>query len=189
MKIRFKTILISALSTLSVFTAVMVISASCNRDKCKAIVCAYGGVCNGGKCTCLLGYEGSNCETISRNKFLGNWQVFEKGTITNAAQYPITIEASAFSSDPITDVVIKNFYNYFRTPIKGSVVGDTLYIPNQQYEGKVLHGVGYIYTSVTYGQYGGITMRYEIIDTATQRVNSFGVNEDINHSRPSEWNK
>ena len=191
MNIRVRPILFSALTTVSVFIAVLVVSVSCNRDKCKSIVCAYGGVCNGGACTCLLGYEGSNCETISRNKFLGNWMVFEKGSITQAAQYPISIEAAAYSSNPVTDVIIKNFYNYFTTPIKGSISksGDTLFIPNQQYEGKVLFGVGYIYSNTTYGQYGGITMRYEIIDTATQRVNDFGYNDSIDHSRPSEWNK
>jgi hypothetical protein len=189
MKIRFKPVLISALTTLSVFTSVVLISMSCNKDKCKTIVCAHGGICNGGKCTCLAGYEGSNCETVSRQKFLGNWHVFEKGSITEAAQYGVTIEEAAWSSTPVTDVIIKNFYNYFRTPIKGSIVGDSIYIPNQQYEGKIVFGVGYIYTSTTYGQFGSLTLRYEVIDTATQRVNDFGFNEDINHSRPSEWNK
>jgi hypothetical protein len=183
MRIPFKTILVSALATISAFSAI--VYTSCNRDKCKTIVCANGGVCNGGSCNCPSGYEGTNCEKVSRDKFLGNWTVFEKGSITLAAQYPISIEPTT----NISDVIIKNFYNYFKTPIRGTVVGDSLYIPNQQYEGKVLFGLGHIYSNVTYGQYGGIEMRYEIIDTATQKVNDFGYNAAVDFSDPSQWNK
>ena len=188
MRIPFKSILISSFATLSAFFAVTYVS--CNRDQCKSIVCAHGGICNDGSCTCPTGYEGSNCETVSRTKFLGNWNVFEKGSITLAAQYPVSIEAT--TDNPTTtpvNVVIKNFYNYFATPIKGYITRDTIFIPNQQYEGKVVFGIGYIYTNVTYGQYGAITMRYEVIDTATARVNDFGYNEIVDHSSPSQWNK
>lgn len=177
-----KTLLVSAMSVVSVVAAITY--SSCNRDQCKSIVCANKGVCSGGKCTCPSGYEGSNCETVSRTKFLGNWHVFEKGSVTNAAQYPISIEPTT----QVTDVVIRNFYNYFRTPILGKVYGDTLYIPNQQYEGKVVFGIGYIYSNVTYGQYGSIVMRYEVIDTATQLVNDFGYYA-ADGSDPSMWNK
>lgn len=183
MRFPFKTILISSIATIAAFTAV--VYTSCNRDKCRTINCAHGGVCNDGACTCPAGYEGTNCETIMRNKFLGNWHVLEKGSITLAAQYPVSIEPTTL----ITDVVIKNFYNYFKTPVKATVKGDSIFIPNQQYEGKVLFGIGYIYSSTTYGQYGGISLRYEIIDTATQRVNDFGYNEALDHSKPSQWNK
>ncbi|GAA4464425.1 hypothetical protein GCM10023093_14730 [Nemorincola caseinilytica] len=179
-----KTIFISSIATIAAFGAV--VYSSCNRDKCKSIVCANGGVCNDGSCTCPSGYEGTNCEKVSRDKFLGNWHVLEKGSITLAAQYPISIEPTT----NLTDVVIKNFYNYFKTPIKATIIGgDSIVIPNQQYEGKVLFGIGHIYSNVTYGQYGAIEMRYEIIDTATQRVNDFGYNEAVDHSDPSQWNK
>jgi len=183
MKLPLKTVLFSSLATIAAFFAV--VYTSCNTDKCKSIVCANNGVCNGGSCVCPSGYEGTNCEKISRNKFLGNWTVFEKGSITLAAQYPISIEATT----AVYDVTIKNFYNYFKTPIKATVVGDSLFIPNQQYEGKVLHGIGYIYSSVTYGQFGAIEMRYQIVDTATLKVNDFGFSEAKTFSDPSRWNK
>src|SRR4051812_21836804 len=113
MKTRFKTILISALA--AIITIFSIGFFSCNTDKCKTVVCANGGVCNRGTCICPSGYQGSNCETVSREKFTGDWYVFEKGSTTNAAQYPITIKPS----NNITDVVILNFFNYFQTPIKG----------------------------------------------------------------------
>lgn len=175
-------IVITALASVAV--AFSCIYVSCNRDKCKTIVCAHSGVCDGGKCICPSGYEGSNCETVARDKFIGNWYVFEKGSITNAAQYPIAIEKSS----DITEVVIKNFYNYFVNPIRGYVHGDTLYIPNQQLEGKLVFGVGYAYSNTTYGQYGSISMRYEVIDTATNVPNDFGFYEP-DGSDPSAWNK
>ena len=182
MKAPLKTIFFAVFVTVATFFSVTYFS--CNRDKCKTIICANNGVCNDGNCICPSGYEGPNCETVSRDKFLGNWVVFEKGSVTNANQYPISIAATT----AVTDVVIKNFYNYFRTNIKATVKGDTLYIPNQQYEGKVLFGIGYVYSSVTYGQYGAISMRYQIIDTATQLVNDFGIYPpDL--SDPSQWNK
>jgi len=182
MKTPLKKILIPALITIAAFCSLAWFS--CNRDKCKTIVCANGGVCSQGACTCKSGYQGANCETIARLKFLGNWEVFEKGSITNAAQYPISIEAS----DNITNVVIRNLFNYFQVPISGYVSNDTLYIPNQQYEGKVVFGVGYIYSNTTYGQYGSISMHYEVIDTATNVPDDFGVyGPDL--SAPSAWNK
>ena len=184
MKNRFQAILISALTTVAIFG--VVIYTSCNKDRCKTIVCAYGGVCNDGVCTCRSGYEGPTCETIARNKFLGEWTVFEKGSLTNKAQYPIKIQPGI----DITDVVIINLYNYFFSiSLRGSVINDTLYIPNQQYLGKVVFGVGFIYSENTYTQYGAIAMRYEVIDTATQTVNDFGFNEIVDHSKPSIWNK
>jgi hypothetical protein len=184
MRFHFKTILVSTIATIGAFCAI-VYTSSCNRDKCKTIVCANAGVCNDGGCNCPAGFEGTNCEKVARDKFLGNWHVLEKGSITLAAQYAISIEAS----NNLTEVTIKNFYNYFKTPIKAYIKADSIFIPNQQYEGKLLFGIGYIYSNVTYGQYGAIEMRYEIIDTATQRVNDFGYNEAVDHSDPSLWNK
>jgi len=183
MKTPLKTIQIIALIAFSAFASVTY--TSCNRDECKTIVCANQGVCNNGACTCPLGYEGTNCETVSRDKFIGNWSVFEKGSITQAAQYPISISAGV----NITDVVITNFYNYFTVPVNATVNNDTLFIPNQQYQGKVLFGVGYIYTNTTYGQYGSINMEYEIVDTATLNVDDFGYNSIVDHSAASAWNK
>jgi hypothetical protein len=182
MKTPLKTVLISALATFSAFISIAYLS--CNRDKCKTIVCANGGVCNSGGCICPAGYEGSNCETVSRDKFRGIWHVFEKGSITQPAQYSVTIK----SGTNVTDVVIENFYNFFLTPVKAYVAGDTIYIPNQQYQGKVVFGQGYIYSDNTYGQFARISMRYEVIDTASLKVVDFGYYTP-DGSGASNWNK
>jgi len=183
MKIPTKKILIFSLSAFSAFF--LLFGSSCNRDKCKTVVCAYNGVCNQGACICQAGYEGSNCETISRDKYLGNWTVFEKGSTTDAAQYSVSVVAS----NDVTQVAILNFNNFFTVPILATVSGDSIVIPNQQYDGKVVFGTGYIYSNVTYGQYGAISLSYEVVDTATLRVDDYGYYSNLDLSQPSAWNK
>ena len=80
----FKKILFAVFASAATFVSMTFVS--CNRDKCKSVVCAHNGVCDGGACTCPSGYEGSNCETVARDKYVGNWTVNEKGSVTNEAQ-------------------------------------------------------------------------------------------------------
>ena len=47
---------------------------SCNHDSCKALMCRNGGTCADEFCRCPHGYEGTQCEIISRNKFLGSYE-------------------------------------------------------------------------------------------------------------------
>lgn len=47
---------------------------SCVHDSCKALICRNGGTCADEFCRCPSGYEGSQCEIISRNKFLGTYE-------------------------------------------------------------------------------------------------------------------
>lgn len=155
-------------------------------DKCKNVTCANGGACDTatGACVCPAGYQGATCEIVTRAKFLGNWTVTEKGSISTATTYTITIAAGTNAPD----VTISNFYNFFTQPIKGYVVGDTLYIPNQALQGKVVFGIGPILSNTTYGPYGAISMCYEVIDTATNIPNDFGYYPpDL--SNPSSWHK
>ena len=189
MKLLFKI----PLSLISLFACVFVL-ASCDRQPAatpkktttpQCPTCVNGGTCVNDSCVCPAGYEGLTCETASRQKFIGNWTVSEKGSLTAADQYSISITEGT----GISDVKILNFYNYFSHPIAATVFHDTLYISNQQLEGKVVFGIGYIYSSAAYGQYGAINMAYEIIDTATQAINDFGYNSSVDHSSPSAWNK
>lgn len=43
------------------------------EDPCKNVSCLNGGTCNNGSCNCAAGYEGSNCGTEWRAKFVGNY--------------------------------------------------------------------------------------------------------------------
>jgi len=187
MKVTLKSIIYSAVLTLSAFAAV--VYTSCKQDKCKAIVCAYGGACVDGVCHCMPGYEGTSCETISRDKFIGFYNVQEQGTISPYRQYPIAIE-----SDPtdVTHVHIKNLYNYFGIVI-GIVSGDVLTIPNQQLQTKVVVGAGSFSTTQggSTGPSSFVTMSYEVIDSASGNkiIDDFGYYGSIDHSKPSLWSK
>ena len=48
-----------------------------NFDACYDIVCPSNASCNEGDCICKLGYEGADCETVSRNKFVGTYAAVE----------------------------------------------------------------------------------------------------------------
>jgi len=183
MKSRFiKTIFLSALSTIVAFTAVTY--TSCTPDKCKSVVCAYGGVCNEGSCICQSGYEGAQCEFITRDKFLGVYQVVETGTITDISHYTVSINA-----DPnnVTNVTITNFYNSITTSVTGYVKGDSLYIPQKTYNNNTLtvQGYGYIQQEgTTYAQHAQLTLYYSVVN-AKGVVNDFGTAA----GSPSIWNK
>lgn len=46
--------------------------ASCGTtDKCEDLNCGANGVCVDGTCQCDVGYEGTDCSTLTRQKYLG----------------------------------------------------------------------------------------------------------------------
>lgn len=159
MKHSFKTILLSAFSVIAIFSVVSV--SSCNNDKCKSIVCAYNGVCNDGICTCPTGYEGPQCEKIMRDKFEGIYQVLEKGTASQTAQYAVSVE----KGEEIIDVKIKNFRNIFIGAVDAYVKADTIFIPEQTVDDRwVVKGIGVIEADKYYGEHGRLVLRYNVRD-------------------------
>ena len=175
---RLKTIVLSAFCAMSVFTAVTV--SSCNDDKCRAIVCAHGGVCTDGACLCQPGYEGATCTIVNRDRFLGTWNVTENGSITDQAAYSINIE----EGDNITEVEIKNFRNLLVTNVKAYVKGDTLYIPQQNIDNHTIVGSGVLNFEEPYGEFGQLVVKYKVTD-ANNNVDDFGVDG----GDASLWNK
>ncbi|NDC41899.1 MAG: hypothetical protein EBZ77_10170 [Chitinophagia bacterium] len=182
-----------SIATLTLILCSLSIIFSCKKhsanllsgDKCKATSCAYGGVCIEGTCKCAPGYEGNNCEIVSRTKFQGSWNVKEKGSVTEAAEYSMVIEGDTSA----TVLKIVNFYNYFKTPVRAVISKDTITIPNQQLEGKVVFGTGIIYTDSPGTKYGKISLRYQVIDVQSGLVNDFGYYPDITHSNPASLSK
>lgn len=99
-----KYVALSAFLTLSAFCAVLY--SSCSKDECKGVTCLNGGTCSGGNCTCPVGYEGTTCDTKSRDKFLGTYVGSEICTI-GTDNYSITLAAN---SDNVK-LTYTNLYN------------------------------------------------------------------------------
>ncbi len=196
MKLNIKGLLLSAMLTCMAFLSLLYVSckgkdgkSSPFKDQCAAISCAYGGYCSEGKCVCPSGYEGDNCELITRDKFLSSWTVKETGTITVAREYAIAIEKDVATA-PVNSVLVKLLYNYFSISVRANVVKDSIFIPNQQIMGKIVFGKGYIYADTLGQPNGRISMRYEVVDSANNNiVDDFGYYEDVYHSKPSSWTK
>ncbi len=101
-----RNIAFSALLTVGAFTAMTY--TSCNKDECKDVVCQNGGTCdaNTGNCVCPTGYEGTNCETKSRDKFVGSY-VGSETCDAGTDNYTITLAAN---SDNLK-LTMTNLYN------------------------------------------------------------------------------
>ncbi len=181
MKARLKTIVLSAMSVIAAFTAVTY--TSCNNDKCKAIVCAHDGVCKDGACICKAGYEGTQCEIVTKDKYKGVWNVFEKGTYTDANQYQVSID---YGPDA-TRMVINGFYDAVNGQVTMNIEGDNITIPQQKVDDRwVIQGTGTLKYDAFYANHGTLTVRYTIMDTQdANRVNDFGVNS----GKPSVWSR
>ncbi|MCB9063767.1 MAG: calcium-binding EGF-like domain-containing protein [Chitinophagales bacterium] len=94
-----RNIAFTAIASFAVFS--MVTYTACNKDACKDVTCNNGGTCINGTCACPDGYEGTNCETITREKFLGTW----KGSdVCNNNTYNVTLTVSS-SSDEVRALV------------------------------------------------------------------------------------
>ena len=105
-----KSLFLASFLTIGLFSTV--VFTSCDPDPCKDIICANGGTCTDGNCTCPSGYEGTLCETLSRDKFIGVFSGTETCTVGTDA-YSITVTAN---SDKVK-FNIQNLYNQSFTAI------------------------------------------------------------------------
>ena len=169
MKSHLRTISLTAILLFAFFATTTYFS--CKKDSCKSVACANGGVCTDGKCVCPSGYEGNYCETVNRDRYLGSWNVAEKGTITNEAQYTISVE----KGDNILELRIKNLRNLFTQDVHGWVKTDTVYIPQQTINSIYsVVGNGIITDDKHFGDRGKLIVRYQVTDLTTGLVDDFG---------------
>lgn len=185
MQIQMRSLLLTTLGVFALGTAL--IFTSCKQDKCKAVVCAYDGHCNeDGSCSCEVGYEGERCETITRAKYKGVWNVTEDGTLSNPANYALSVE----DGTNIDEIIIRNINNKSNSQITAKVVRDTMYIANQEFHSSdnqtyTIEGKGYIIPESFYGLNGKMIVRYKVTNP-TGEVNFYGMGGNDN---PSVWNK
>jgi len=180
MRIQLKPILLSAVGIFAL--AATVTLNSCKADKCKAVVCAYDGVCqDDGSCKCQVGYEGERCETITRDKFKGVWSVVEDGTASSPAYYPVSVE----NGEKVNEVLIRNFYNRHNSQVYAYVSGDTMTIPIQEVqvgeETIEVQGKAYAVPEEFYGLHGKLEVTYQVT-FEDGKHDRFGINGSSNVS-------
>lgn len=117
----------------------------CKKDECKDKNCGNGS-CVDGSCVCNTGYEGSECGTEKRAKFLGSWTATETCTSGN---YNWTMTSTA-SSQGVTAFIFNNFAGYNGININATVNsnGSSITIPNQTVSGGTFSGSAQIVGNV-----------------------------------------
>ena len=178
-----------------VFTAFLaVVYSSCNKDngksstKLKCVTCANGGLCLNDTCRCLVGYEGNACQTLTRQKYLGTWNVSEQGSTSPFSTYSITIQSN--SSNPLINSVSLYTLHYYSFVtfhmIDAFLTADSIFIPRQQFANQYIVGKGYLRGDPLSGT-GTITMRYIVTDTITAITDDFGYSSAVDS--PSVWTR
>lgn len=88
--------------------------------------------CGGDDVECLTGYEGEDCKTEMRTKFIKNWSANETSGTENLVYTCNIVAGSA-----INQVVISKTFseNFFENNINATVNGNIITIPNQRPDG------------------------------------------------------
>src|SRR2546423_15618572 len=91
----------SLLSTIAIAT--MMFYNSCTKYPCKVVICVNGS-CVDGICACETGFEGSDCSTEMRSKFIGTFLL--SGTDNAGNTYTNISTAITTSSTAVNKIVI-----------------------------------------------------------------------------------
>lgn len=99
---------------------------SCKEDEtCTPETCSNGS-CSTGICVCSSGFEGSDCSTEQRAKFLGLFSFNE-----NCNGSTFNYNASIGKGSAVDNVILYDFYALPNTTISARVYGQNITIPQQ----------------------------------------------------------
>ncbi len=68
---KLKNTLVTAFAFLGITTSVLY--SACVKDACADLKCQNNGTCTDGFCSCPTGYEGTECESLSVDRFVGTY--------------------------------------------------------------------------------------------------------------------
>ncbi len=110
-----------ALSTSVMFNA-------CKDDNpCDGVDCKNGGICNNGNCACLTGYEGTDCGTETRAKFLAAYNC--TNTCFSGVQYQQSISPSSVE---VSKMIISNLGNTAGLNVVARATGGSVFTIDNQ---------------------------------------------------------
>lgn len=80
---------------------------------------------------CNTGYEGTDCKTEVRAKFINasGWSAEEVGSVSKASTFGVNIKTS---STAVEKILISNLYNEFKNDVIATVSGNTFTIARQE---------------------------------------------------------
>jgi len=117
------------------------------KDECDSVNCLNGGTCDEGNCNCTSGFEGDLCQTATRDKFFGTYNVNESCDFGNDT-YQMVVTASGAGPNRI---LLNNFFN-IGVIATGTVSGNSVNLPSQtanvQGQSWTFNGSGQIVGSV-----------------------------------------
>lgn len=128
------------LASLLSFGAVSTVLTSCESDK-----------------ECNLGYEGSDCKTLSRDKFIGQWKGTETCTI-GTDDYTVTITASSTGD---LNIIMSNIYNDNYTA-QGTITGNN----SVKFDGTSANNVSFSGTAIYEAGTNQLKLNYTVSDLA-----------------------
>ena len=127
--------------------AFIVTVSSCDRKSCTNVVCPAGQACNNGQCFCPDGYEGTDCQTLSYQKYVGLFGNVSESCNPNAPfltnTFNITWNGSYNNQIQINGLMGNNCYNIIaiiRTD--NNNMGNILEIPQQNCGASTISGQG-----------------------------------------------
>lgn len=139
---------------------------------CNSVCCQNGGTCVHGKCQCPSGYEGNNCHILSRDKFLGKFQIHSKNNALTSWSdlYFYNIIPGTQNDEIIIDVLLyhnatdNNGGGFYQITCKVSGNNITsMAINSSNYS---LQGTG----NITLGSYNYLTLNYQVTDLNNSTV-------------------
>ncbi|RYE21746.1 MAG: hypothetical protein EOP51_14900 [Sphingobacteriales bacterium] len=99
-KTRLTTFLVTIVCFLSVGYTACKKTETTTIDECLTVQCQNGSTCFKGMCSCITGFEGSHCEIVTLDRFIGKWKMKERVVGSNketninvTRDYSITIDA------------------------------------------------------------------------------------------------
>lgn len=140
----------------------MISFTGCDTDPCKDVICENDGTCVDGDCVCQAGYEGTDCSTESRTKFLGSYDVDETCD-GNPDNFQCDISKS---TTDVIRVIFSNFFNLeslqVSSDVYGEVNGTDITIPTQDVSTITFAGSGSINEAT-----GVVSMTYTASEAGT----------------------
>ena len=126
---------------------------SCAKDACATVHCFNAGSCNGGSCSCPMGWTDAFCQTSA---FAGNWTGTDACDSTHSYNFSISV---AVSSADTTKFFISNMHG-FNTTVTGVRSGaTTINIASQPCDTVNFSG------TLTLTTNNALTFSYSITDT------------------------